>query len=107
MKKCILVSIIFAFSSLVQAAKWHKEYISMVYPLSNGNFVLTFKSFPEECSNSSKYFYVEVGKNGMTIEGANKVYSLALTAASTNKQLSINYDETSSLCHINRAYIVF
>ncbi|MET1256384.1 hypothetical protein [Aliikangiella maris] len=103
--KFVLIFFMLAISLNASADKWHTDTIKMIYPLADGGFVLTFATFPTECTNGSKYFYTEIGQRSMTIEGANKIYSLAMMAMSTGKKLSINYDENSSSCYINRAYV--
>jgi len=108
MKKIPAFLIILASSSL-NAATWFTGSIDRVYPLANGNFVIIFKEDSPACTsiNASKYHYVNSGNNGLTPEGLDKIYSLALTAATTGKKLSINFDETESACYVNRAYISF
>lgn len=94
-------------SSASFASTWHADNIKRIYPLANGQFVITFATPHESCTNDSKYFYVKVGANGMTQEGADNIYSLAMLAASTGKTIKVNFDETSNTCDINRAYVNF
>lgn len=105
--KCFIFSILFSLSVLSQAGDdaWHGEKVSMLYPLANGDFVISFANFPTDCTNSSKYMYVKVGARGMTLEGANKLYSLAMMAFASGKALSVNYLKTSPTCDINRMYV--
>lgn len=103
-----LVGLVFSlFSSSAFAGVWHIDSVNSIYPLANGDFVVTFKNPPDSCINESKYFYVKVGSNSMTQEGSEKIYSLAMTAATTGKKLKVYFDETSSLCHVNRAQVSF
>ncbi len=103
-----IVGIIFSLLSFGgTAATWHDGFIQRIYPLADGNFVITFKNPPESCIRADKYFFVNVGSNEMTIEGANKIYSLAITSATTGKKLSVNFDETVGDCAVNRAYMSF
>lgn len=104
MKHLLLISSLL-LSMTASADMWYSGKLKMVYPLASGSFVLTFQTSPPECTNSSHYFYTEVGQRSVTIEGSNKMYSLALVAASGDKKLTVNYDETSSNCYINRMYI--
>ncbi|MCG7561661.1 MULTISPECIES: response regulator receiver protein [Pseudoalteromonas] len=113
-KKILLsLSCALAISSFgAQASgKWHTSKLHTVYPTSQGGFVLTFKTNAPDCSqtvnSAHKYHYVEVNKHSMTMEGANKIYSLALMAAASNKSMSFFYDSTSDKCYINRAYVQF
>lgn len=105
--KYLVAMLIGVMSLSAVADAWHNDFIQRIYPLANGSFVLTFKNPPENCSNSSKYFYVTVGSNGMTQEGAEKIYSLAMIAATTGKSFKINFDETTNTCLINRASVSF
>ncbi|WP_125717547.1 response regulator receiver protein [Pseudoalteromonas rubra] len=93
------------------SGKWHESKIHTLYPTSSGGFVITFKSNAPDCAPNTtaenKYHYVEAGKNAMTPEGVDKVYSLALMAAASDKSISIFYDSTSSMCYVNRAYVKF
>ena len=100
-----MMLVLTSFSSF--AGTWHSEKVRWVYPLANGDFVLKFITAPETCTSASKYFYIKVGSNGMTKEGAGHIYSLALTAASTGKAIKVYFDETSTLCYVNRAYVNF
>ena len=106
MKKIISIFLLLVSMSAT-AEKWHTGEIKMIYPLNNGGFVLTFKNHPQECASPSQYFYTKVGERGITNEGANNIYSLALMAATSGKEVAINYDDTSESCFINRAYVVF
>ncbi|MCG7534892.1 hypothetical protein [Pseudoalteromonas sp. OOF1S-7] len=105
---CVLAASSFAASA---SAKWHNSKIDTLYPLSKGGFVIAFETNAPDCSQavniSNKYHYVEVDQNGMTQEGANKIYSLALMAAASGKSLTVNYDSATDKCYINRAYVKF
>ena len=105
--KYLVVMLIGFISLSSKASTWHNDHVLRIYPHANGNFVITFKNPPDSCINGSKYFYVNVGSNSMTAEGADKIYSLALTAATTGKKLRVNFDETSNSCAVNRAYVSF
>ena len=110
MKNASLALLITTFSTLSFAADvWHTSTIRSVYPLANGSFVLTFTTETENCTNGNKprYFYVGQGLNGVTADGANKIYSLALAAASQKLPLVIAFDNSTSDCAINRASVQF
>ncbi|KAF7785874.1 hypothetical protein PRUB_a0272 [Pseudoalteromonas rubra] len=113
-KKTLLsLGCILALSSFGAHAsgKWHTSKVNSVYPTSQGGFVLTFKSNAPDCSQAinaaNKYHYVEVNKHSMTMEGANKIYSLALMAAASGRAMSFYYDSSNDKCYINRAYVQF
>ncbi len=104
--------LIFSISVLVSSmslsdARWHTSKVARVYPLSDGAFVITFQNFTEACTNGDKYFYVQAGQNGASAEGVEKMYSLAMTAGVTGKDLSINFDSTSLKCFVNRMSVDF
>ncbi|BFM10138.1 hypothetical protein R50072_02910 [Simiduia litorea] len=100
---------LFLVSSQVYAATWHSSTIKKIYPLGSGSVVLLFETDSPACTNGStpKYYYINVGANSMTAEGRDALLSVALTAAATGKQVSINFDETSDSCDINRLSVDF
>ena len=109
MTKRMLSAVCFFFlvSSQAHAATWHSSTIKKIYPLGSGSVVLLFETDSPACTNGSKYYYINVGVNSMTAEGRDALLSVALTAAATGKQVSINFDETSDSCDINRLSVDF
>lgn len=87
--------------------QYHTAQVARVYPLASGDFVLTFKAQSSFCKNLDKYYYVSVGKNGVTQEGSEKMMSVALAAASMGKPLTVLFDDASSECSINRLLVDF
>ncbi|TQV75620.1 response regulator receiver protein [Aliikangiella marina] len=96
-------------SSSVCANTWHSAEIQRIYPLANGDFVISFKSDAPDCTNPNtpKYHYVSSGQGGLSPEGRDKIYSLVLTAATSGKSVSINFDKNDNNCYVNRALINF
>lgn len=106
MKKInILLIVATTFISFnAHAGLWHTAKIKNVYPQADGNFVLILYADHSSCTNANSpdYYYVSVGQNGVTQEGANKMYAAALAAAISGKSVTFNFDENSSTCSINR-----
>lgn len=87
--------------SAFAANVWHTSKIKTIYPVSDGDFIIIFKS-TSQCTDRNQYHRVFVGSNGIDAEGSNKLYSAALAAAAMGKTVSINFDDSSSNCFINR-----
>ncbi len=100
-----VAAVIAAFGTQANAAEsYYQDLVKTVYPFANGNFVVTFASSPAACLNGSnpKYFYVQVGVNGVTSEGAKAMLATALTAFATGRKLGVIFDDASYSCDINR-----
>lgn len=69
--------------------------------MSDGDFIIIFKA-ASQCKDRNQYHRVVVGSNGINAEGSKKLYSAALAAAAMGKTVSINFDDSSSNCFINR-----
>ena len=107
---CSILIVSLSFSGFAAANIWHvNAKIKSVYPESNGNFVLIFNQDHGDCLSTVNpdFYRVSVGQNSMTVEGAEKIFAAALSAASTGTPVSIYFDETNSNCHINRLRINF
>ena len=95
----------FAFSSVASAGEsWQSGPLSVIYPFADGNFALMFSTDNSACTSveNPKRYHVIVGANGMTVEGAKKIYATAMAAMSLNKPLSVAFDNSSSSCYVNR-----
>jgi len=90
-------------------AKWHTSKVSKVYPLADGRVIVKFQSDHPNCTNNNnpKYYYLGVGVNGVTEGGFKNMYSVLLTAGASGKDVTINFDSSSSGCDINRLSITF
>jgi hypothetical protein len=87
----------------------HTSKIRYVYPLSDGNFVVTFLADDSYCTNGSspKYYLVSVGSNSVTADGAEKMFAAALAAAAQGVTVVIVYDDSTTNCYINRLIAVY
>jgi len=96
-----------AFSA--NAATWHTAKITIIYQLADGRYVLQFDSDSSVCTSNSDpdYYYVAVGYNSVTQEAHKNMLSLAMTAAAVGANVTINYDETSAGCEVNRLFVNF
>ena len=89
------------------ADTWYSAQVRWVYPTSNGDVIIRFAETTPLCTNTSNYFYIRVNEAGVTQHALNNMLSVSLTAASMGKALSVNFDETSQNCFVNRLYAVF
>ena len=89
------------------AEVWHTSTIRNIYPQADGNFVLQFTLDSESCTNASnpKNYYVSVGQNSMTSDGAWKIYAAAMLAMVRNKTVAIAFDEATATCYVNRLVV--
>jgi hypothetical protein len=103
-----IVSGILLSVSATAAESWHTSTIKWVYPFADGTFVLTFETNAADCTNANpnKYHYVTFNQNGMTEEGAKKLYAAALMALATDKTVTVAFDNASYGCYINRLIVV-
>ncbi len=105
----LLIFILFLSPFSFSAEQSHTAEIRRIYPIANGDFVLSFKTESEYCTNGSspKHYYVSVGENSVTQEGSEKMLSVALMAASTGRPITIRYSDTTNQCFINRLLVGF
>jgi hypothetical protein len=89
------------------AESWYQDNVKTVYPLQSGDFVVTFVNSPAACLNGSnpKYFHVQVGTYGVTIDGARAMLATALTAFIAGKRLTVVFNDASTSCEVNRMVI--
>jgi len=87
---------------------WHTSTIRWVYPQADGSFVLAFDVDSASCPNIGvpKYHTVAVNQNGVTEEGAKKIYAAALLALASDKQVQLNFSDLTTSCYINRLLVV-
>ncbi len=85
----------------------HVSRVKIVYPLSNGAFVLVFVVDPPTCASAStpKCVYVTPGSNGVNMDGAKNMLATALTAFAMDKNLGVAFDDASTQCFINRLWV--
>jgi len=89
------------------AEEWASSNVKFVYPLSNGGFVIGLVDSPAGCTNANnpKYLYVAVGSNGVTQDGAKMMLSVALTGFAAGKRVSVNFDNSTPNCYVNRLLV--
>lgn len=98
-----------AFSCASLAAEvWHTSTIKYVYPQADNTFVLIFDTNAPACTSTAtnKYHLVAPSQNGMTDEGAKKIYAAALLAMATDKAVQFAFDDSTTSCYINRLMVV-
>lgn len=85
--------------------QYHQSTVYALSPLANGDFIVQFNVQSPQCSSPAapyKYMYVVVGQNGMTIEGAKKMYAAVLSAWALGKLVTLAFDDGTTYCYINR-----
>ena len=105
----VAAAILLLTSNALAANIWHASTIKRIYPLSDGSFVLTFTIDAPTCPNTNthKYHYVAAGQNGVTVDGQDKMYALAIAAATSGSAVSFNFDDSGASCYINRMYVLY
>jgi hypothetical protein len=90
------------------AETWHVSTLKMVYPQADGVFVLIFDTDAPNCSGvgPNKYHYVSPTHNGVTDEGAKRLYAAALTALAADKTVQVAFDNATTFCYVNRLVVV-
>ena len=96
-------------ASVFASPTWHTSTIKQIYPLSDGGVVLIFNSDSASCTNgnSPKYYSLSISENGVSDAGFKNIYSIALVAAASAKQVTINFESNTSACYINRLLVNF
>lgn len=105
----IVVATSFVYASAFAAPTWHTSTIRTIYPNANGDVVITFNTDAPTCTSATTpdYYYVRVGENGMTLDGLKQILAVALTAATTRSDVTINFEDASSGCFVNRLFVNF
>lgn len=88
---------------------WHTSTIRWIYPQASGDFIVVFDTNAPDCPNtntSNKYHYVVVNQNGMTEEGAKKIYAAAMMALAMDKTVYAVFDNATASCYINRLVVM-
>lgn len=110
MKSLLFFSLMLLAAGKTSAAEtWHTSKVDRIYPVASGGFILTFKVDHPSCNigSSTKYYSVSEGKNGVSQPAIANFLSVALVAASSDKELTISFDNESTTCDINRLFIKF
>lgn len=106
--KVLAVTILALLAGGADAADvWHTSTIKWIYPQANGSAVITFTDQSPSCTNTNTYKYhlLSVGTNGVTAEGFQIIYAAALAAAASGLTITINFDDSTTACSINRLYV--
>jgi hypothetical protein len=87
---------------------WHASTIKWLYPQADGSFVLVFDTNAPACTavGADKYHYVLPSQNGMTVEGAKKLYAAAMMAMAMDKTVQVAFDDSTSNCYVNRLLVI-
>lgn len=103
--KLIPVSLIALLAALASPAQADDSWvsnvsISSIQVVEHGGFLINLTTpLPKSCPLSAAttiYFYPD--KNGMTEQGVKHHYAMALLAFSSDKKISIMYDDASTNC---------
>jgi hypothetical protein len=105
-KRSLLVSLILllAFSNQAFSAYIKGARIANVHALSNGNFVIQIDTpspiaggaAPNgslRCQNSGRLLHVYLGQGGVTTEGLESLYAMALTSIGLNTTVGIRFND--------------
>jgi hypothetical protein len=86
---------------------WHVSTIKYIYPQANGTIVLAFATDSASCTSTATpdYYTIAVGQNGVTAEALKHMLAVALSAFALEKQVSINFSDTTTACYINRLLV--
>jgi hypothetical protein len=86
------------------AEQWAGGKINFVYPLADGNFIVTLAVDSPLCPSpgTPKYMYAVVGQNGVTAAGLKNLYASLLAAHLSARTVSIAFDDSTGACYINR-----
>ncbi|MFU2511969.1 hypothetical protein [Pseudoalteromonas sp. ASV78] len=109
MKSLLFFSLMLLAVKISAAETWHTSKVDRIYPVASGGFILTFQVDNSTCNigSSTKYYSVSEGKNGVTQAAIANFLSVALVAGSSDKELTISFDNESTTCDINRLFIKF
>jgi hypothetical protein len=80
--------------------------LTNISAIGDGRTVLQFGTTTSSCSGTPQGFYVTVGQNGVSADGAKQILATALLAFSLGKTLTIYFDDSTSYCYVGQATIV-
>ncbi|MGH7926871.1 MAG: response regulator receiver protein [Candidatus Binatia bacterium] len=112
MKRSILfvhvLALIGVAMSAESAAVWHTAYVKLIMAEGEGTVRLAFTSEHPSCTNggSPKWYYIKVGENSVTADGVRAMHATALTAFALERQVMINFDDSTTGCYINRLQLL-
>lgn len=109
LNKALLVVSLFITSVSYAVPTWHTAKIKHIYPLSEGSVIIIFDTAHAACVTLDgavrTYYYIRQGHNGVNEQGLKHIYSAALTAFTTEKNVTVNFDSDTTGCFINRMLI--
>jgi hypothetical protein len=108
MKKIIFLALFYSLSTNIFAANTWKNatYIEGVQALNDNRFILYLPAGSDPiCKEAGKLFYVAPTQNGVTVDGAKNILSLALVAFTTGKKVSIRYNNGTSSCYVQQIHL--
>ena len=84
--------------------QWAAGTVKNVYPMADGSFVITLSTSPATCpgAQNPNYLWVVVGQNGVTADGLKAMLATALTAAATEKPITLAFSDSTTYCYVNR-----
>ena len=105
----ITIAAVLIAGTVSAAPVWHNSKIKWIYPLSSGAVILALEIESPTCNPgaTTNYYHIAVGENGVTQEALENMLAVALTAATTGRVVSINFDDATTHCYINRLYVRF
>lgn len=85
----------------------HGSKVKMVYPPSDGNFIIILQVDPPNVctAGANKQLNVVAGQAGANAEGVKKMYAAALLALAAEKDITVVFDNATQQCYVNRLYI--
>ena len=88
------LALVASSSTAFAAEQWVTDYVKLVYPLNNGNFIVSFVNPQPICTSTAtpQYFNVVVGANGVTADGVKAMLATVLTALAADKQISVAFE---------------
>lgn len=110
MKKIAISILLFILAAPAFSAEvWWTSKIKSIYPISDGTVVLRLDQDSSSCTNSNnpKYYHIQVGQGGVTEAGLDRILSTLLVAATSQMDVEMVFDTSTSACYINRVRINF
>ena len=88
----------------IAASLWQTSTVKQVHPLPVGAFIVVLDTDPPTCAarGPGKYLYLMNGQNDVTEEGRKQFVAALPQAVATRAAVSINFDDATPYCYINR-----
>jgi hypothetical protein len=100
----LIIFLVTVSAPSLAAQVWQSSTVKWIYPQNDGSFVIAFTVDSSTCTSisSPKYYTVIAGQSGVNADAVKAMLSTALTAFATGSVLSINFDDATSNCFVNR-----